>query len=52
MNIIMKVELTLTANESGNESDNLSWNENDNQFVVNLIFDNESWNCMRVKIKL
>ena len=41
------IELTLSANGSGHECDNLNWNEYDNEFGTNLIFDNEGWNCIQ-----
>ncbi len=51
-NIIMKVELTLSAIESRNECDNLISNEYDNEFGKNLIFDNYNWNGMRGEMKM
>ena len=41
MNVIMRVELTLNANNSGNECDHDSWNKFYNEFGINFIFDIE-----------
>ncbi len=42
----------MCANESGNECDNAIWDEFYYEFGMNFIFDNESWNRIRVEMNM